>query len=180
MVPDHPIDRRTVLKTTGGLLGASAVSGAAMAQQGTESGGQQPLDKRIGMLTTGGQNFYTVPIRWVEQGTTVVWQLVGGTHSTTAYAAANDKPNRIPSEAESWDSAVLTQSGATFERQFTVPGVYDYFCRPHEGLGMVGRLVVGSPDLSTLPALAEPQDSLPTAAQNALSALNALTRVVFG
>ena len=27
----------------------------------------------------------------------------------------------------------------------TVPGVYDYFCAPHEVAGMVGRIVVGQP-----------------------------------
>jgi hypothetical protein len=26
-----------------------------------------------------------------------------------------------------------------------VPGVYDYFCAPHEAAGMVGRIVVGKP-----------------------------------
>ena len=26
-----------------------------------------------------------------------------------------------------------------------VPGVYDYFCMPHEEAGMVGRLIVGQP-----------------------------------
>ncbi len=27
----------------------------------------------------------------------------------------------------------------------TVPGVYDYFCIPHEMAGMLGRIVVASP-----------------------------------
>ncbi len=26
-----------------------------------------------------------------------------------------------------------------------MPGVYDYFCMPHEAAGMVGRIVVGRP-----------------------------------
>jgi plastocyanin len=26
----------------------------------------------------------------------------------------------------------------------TVPGVYDYYCIPHEAAGMVGRIVVGN------------------------------------
>jgi plastocyanin len=25
----------------------------------------------------------------------------------------------------------------------TVPGVYDYFCKPHKVIGMVGRIIVG-------------------------------------
>ena len=42
--------------------------------------------------------------------------------------------------------------GRHFEVTLTVPGVYDYFCAPHEVAGMVGRIVVGRPDRpGTLP-----------------------------
>jgi plastocyanin len=134
---------------------------------------------RVGMVAAGGRFFYTVPFRWVEPGTTVVWQLVQGSHSTTAYAEANGGPHRIPREASGWDSGVVSEPGATFERTFNVPGIYDYHCTPHEGLGMVGRLVVGFPDLGSQPALAEPEDSLPPASRTVISGLNAATRVLF-
>ena len=56
---------------------------------------------------------------------------------------------RIPEGAEPWDSGVLQtqapEKGSTFEHTFTQEGVYDYFCRPHEAAGMVGRIVVGRP-----------------------------------
>jgi plastocyanin len=175
--------RRSLVKATGGLVGLAALPGFGLAQSTgqTETPGQRPSDKRIGMLATGsGQTFYTVPIRWVAQGTTVVWELVQGFHSTTAYAEANDKPHRIPDDASGWDSGVLSEPGTTFERTFNVPGVYDYHCTPHEGFGMVGRLVVGSPDLADQPALADPQESIPGPAREALAGLNAVTRVLFG
>ena len=35
--------------------------------------------------------------------------------------------------------------GESFEVELTEPGVYDYFCIPHEHAGMVGRIVVGGP-----------------------------------
>ena len=45
------------------------------------------------------------------------------------------------------------------------PGVYDYYCQPHEMAGMVGRIVVGEPrdagwedaasDAGDLPEMAE-------------------------
>jgi hypothetical protein len=35
--------------------------------------------------------------------------------------------------------------GAYFDVTFTVEGVYDYYCLPHEAAGMVGRIVVGQP-----------------------------------
>lgn len=175
------MSRRSIMQATGGLVGLTALSGLSVAQTTTETPGQQPSDKQIGMITTAnGQNFYTVPFRWVEPGTTVRWELIQGSHSTTAYAEMNNKPNRIPAEASAWDSGVKSEPGTTFERTFDVPGVYDYYCTPHEGLGMVGRLVVGSPNLETQPALAEPQDSLPSSVSEALSGLNVATRVIFG
>ena len=171
------------MKATGGLVGLGALPGLGIARDESQTGtpGGQPSDKLIGMLATSdGRTFYTVPIRWVEPGTTVIWQVVQGTHSTTAYAEANDKPHRIPTEAPGWDSGVGSEPGATFGRTFNVPGVYDYYCSPHEGLGMVGRLVVGVPDLASQPALAEPQDSLPAPAREALAGMNAITRAMFG
>lgn len=77
-------------------------------------------------------------VRWVVDGPNV--------HTTTAYHPANGgAPLRIPQGATPWDSGYLMEQGAHFERTFTVPGVYDYFCQPHESMGMVGRIVVGDP-----------------------------------
>jgi hypothetical protein len=35
-----------------------------------------------------------------------------------------------------------------------VPGVYDYYCVPHEHAGMVGRIVVGDAPAADYPAIA--------------------------
>jgi plastocyanin len=81
----------------------------------------------------------------VRPGTTVRWVLREGVHTTTAYHPANgDRPRRIPEGARPWDSGYLTDPGATFEVTLEVEGVYDFFCRPHEASGMVGRIVVSS------------------------------------
>jgi plastocyanin len=47
--------------------------------------------------------------------------------------------------AAPWDSGFLVHPGDHFDVVLTVPGVYDYFCMPHEAAGMVGRIVVGKP-----------------------------------
>ncbi|NHN42437.1 halocyanin [Halorubellus sp. JP-L1] len=175
------VSRRSFAKATGGLVGLAAVSGLGASQEGTETGGDQSAGIRIGMVSaTNGPNFYSDPVQWVEAGSTVTWELVQGAHTATAYAEANDRPQRVPADATGWDSGLLDERGATFERTFEAPGVYDYFCRPHESLGMVGRVVVGTPDLANEPALAEPQDSLPDAAAEMLAALNAVTTATFG
>lgn len=81
----------------------------------------------------------------VRPGTTVRWVLVDGVHTTTAYHPANGElPRRIPEDARPWDSGYLVEPGATFEVTLGVEGVYDFFCRPHEAAGMVGRIVVAS------------------------------------
>ena len=82
---------------------------------------------------------------YVEPGTTVRWLLRQNVHTTTAYHPRNDKHSlRIPEGAMPWDSGYLVQPGEQFDVTLTVPGVYDYYCTPHEGAGMVGRIVVGN------------------------------------
>lgn len=77
-------------------------------------------------------------VRWVVDGPNV--------HTSTAYHPTNGMaPLRIPRGATPWDSGFLMPPDAHFEVTFTVPGVYDYFCMPHEAMGMVGRIVVGDP-----------------------------------
>jgi plastocyanin len=81
---------------------------------------------------------------YVESGTTVRWIARENVHTTTAYHPKNDHhPLRIPGGATPWDSGFLVKPGSTFDINLTVPGVYDYYCMPHEAAGMVGRIVVG-------------------------------------
>ena len=97
--------------------------------------------------TARGEEVWFDPIGvWVAPGQTVRWVLHHDVHTTTAYHPTNDQHSlRIPEEAEPWDSGILTRPGQSFEVKLTVPGVYDYFCLPHEAGGMVGRIVVGEP-----------------------------------
>ena len=81
---------------------------------------------------------------YVQPGTTVRWIARENVHTTTAYHPNNDRHSlRIPDGAAPWDSGFLVKPGATFDVTLTVPGVYDYYCMPHEAAGMVGRIVVG-------------------------------------
>jgi plastocyanin len=54
----------------------------------------------------------------IHAGDTVEWRVVSGRHSATAKDAA-------------WDSGEL-ERGASFAQHFDVPGVYPYFCTPHD------------------------------------------------
>lgn len=81
----------------------------------------------------------------LQPGQTLRWICDANVHTTTAYSPKNDNHSlRIPESAAPWASDFLLPN-QTFDVKFTVEGVYDYFCAPHEEAGMVGRLVVGSP-----------------------------------
>src|ERR1051325_2738701 len=83
---------------------------------------------------------------YVNPGATVRWTVRQNVHTTTAYHPRNDHHSlRIPEHAPAWDSGFLVHPGDSFEVTLTIPGVYDYYCAPHEAAGMVGRIVVGKP-----------------------------------
>ena len=77
----------------------------------------------------------------IRPGQTVRWTNLdkSNSHTATAYAAENDDhPRRIPDGAVPFNSDYLLP-GKSFEVTLEIPGVYDYFCVPHEMSGMVDR-----------------------------------------
>lgn len=69
----------------------------------------------------------------------------GNSHTSTSYHPhVLGRQRRIPSAARPWDSEFLLPDQA-YEVTLTAPGVYDYYCQPHEMAAMVGRIVVGRP-----------------------------------
>jgi plastocyanin len=149
--------RRLLLSAGGGLLLSAALprhAGAAgaeveIAMSGTPSGSDVWFRPR-GLLIRPGQT-----VRWVNRD-------AGNVHTTTAYHPDNGKPRRIPEGANSWNSDYL-MPGKSFAITFEVPGVYDYFCLPHEHAGMVGRIIVGTADAGVAP-YADTDAKLPKAA----------------
>ena len=90
--------------------------------------------------------FYFDPIGLrVEPGTTVRWNCRANGLSAVAFHPDHDNHElRIPEGARPFDSGVLWR-GDTLEWTFEVEGTYDYYSRNQEVIGMVGRIVVGSP-----------------------------------
>lgn len=131
---------RRIFLTVGGL----ALAGLAVPRP---AGARAPVE--IGMMSDPlGTTVWFDPIGVrIEPGQTVRWTVHSNVHTTTAYHPKNDHHSlRIPERAEPWDSRFLVNPGSHFEVTLSVPGVYDYFCMPHEAAGMVGRIVVGHPD----------------------------------
>lgn len=124
------MNRRTFLQTAGGLAAASTLAQPTVAQEA-----------KTVQITMEGGNFFIDPVGlFVEPGESVTFEIgAAAPHSSTAYE------DRIPSDADPWDSGLLNE-GEAFDHTFEVEGTYDYFCSAHASLGQVGRIVVGSPD----------------------------------
>lgn len=122
--PKGGIDRRRFL----GLLGAGA--SASVGIPSAASAEEVPV-------VTMGNNYFNPIGLYVEPGTTVQFEIEAGSHSATTY------DDRIPSGASPFDSGVISEG--TVEFTFDSQGTYDYYCIPHQSMGMVGRIVVGEP-----------------------------------
>lgn len=139
------------------------------------------FEVRAVMSKNGAEVYFDPAGLHIQPGDTVRWIQINGYHSVAAYHPTNGNHElRIPDHAQPWDSTVLLAEfptkGSTFEHKFTVPGVYDYFCQPHEAAGMVGRIIVGAPgDGPGTRAFAYAPDkhwnSVPEAAQKAFPAI---------
>lgn len=161
----------------GAVSGTSA--GTASAQQGT----QHTIDM-TDQLVFDPDDITIAP------GDTIVWENVGQVgHSVTAYEDA------IPPEAEYFasggfeDEATARSSyavgdpesgdiveDATYQHTFEVEGTYEYFCIPHESVGMVGAVEVvagGGADESgsTVPSVPDAAKTLLIAVSGALVAV---------
>ena len=143
---------------------------------GESSLGSPSASATVKMVSTESGNHFEPHVVHVEVGGTVTWHNESGSHSTTAYHPDNDAPRRVPEGTSAWDSGVYSESGATFERAFEEPGVYDYYCTPHGPVGMIGTVVVGDPGPSGQSGLQPPGDELSDAASAKIESLNERVR----
>ncbi|NEU57799.1 plastocyanin/azurin family copper-binding protein [Halorussus sp. MSC15.2] len=160
----------------------TALAGCAgVLSEGSENDQQTTVDYTLPEVTESaevemgpdGTNRFAPEIVSVEVGGTVTWTNVSANHSATAYAPATDYPRRIPEDADPWDTGVITKDGASASHTFETPGVYDYYCTPHEPFGMVASVVVGTPDSEGQPGLKPPGEGRSGSAAAKLEALNA-------
>ncbi|WP_121823436.1 halocyanin domain-containing protein [Halostella salina] len=81
-----------------------------------------------------GANAYGPAAVRVSTGTTITWNWVQGSHNVAVEST--------PDGADwSGDEAIETPE-YSHEHTFETPGVYLYYCTPHETLGMKGAVVV--------------------------------------
>jgi plastocyanin len=81
----------------------------------------------------------------VAAGDTVQWRndSIISWHTVTCDPSKAKKPDStaLPAGAEPFDSGRVNSHGV-YSYTFTTPGTYRYFCKPHEGMGMIGEVTV--------------------------------------
>lgn len=87
---------------------------------------------------------YTPDMITINVGDTIEWinnsLLVHTVTADPKLAAKLDNVN-LPKEAKPFDSGDIAPGGI-YEHKFNVQGHYRYFCKPHEGTGMIGDVIV--------------------------------------
>lgn len=126
-------------------------------------------------FVTKNRNHFEPHIVHIVVGGTVTWVNKSGRHGVAAYHPRNDRQRRIPNKASSWSSGPLT-GDESFSHTFDIEGVYDYYCPPHEGMGMIGSVVVGNPAVEDQPGLTPPANLPTSRASTKLKELNKRTR----
>ncbi|MDF1696335.1 MAG: lamin tail domain-containing protein [Saprospiraceae bacterium] len=81
-------------------------------------------------------NVFTPADITIQVDESVRWINTGGFHNV------NGGTDVYPDNPEGFSNGAASGDAWTFDYTFTIPGVYDYQCDPHVGLGMVGTVTV--------------------------------------
>lgn len=147
MTDRSPVTRRGFLR---GAAGTAALAGGAGTAAAQEDGGETHTVDMTDDLVFDPDTLTIAP------GDTVVWENIGTIgHSVTAYE------EDIPDDAEFFASGGFETEqdargayaagdpdsgdvvgGESYEHTFEVLGTYEYFCIPHETVGMLGTITV--------------------------------------
>jgi plastocyanin len=87
-------------------------------------------------VTANSNNTFTPSTLTISAGETVQWSNTGGFHNVNGSQAV------FPGNPEGFSSGNASSAAWVFSHTFTIPGVYQYQCDPHVGLGMNGTVVV--------------------------------------
>ena len=152
-----PISRRGFLRAAAGTaaVGASGTAAAQETTQGGESGGTTQAGGGGGTTQSGGGGGGGGGgTETVEVGPGGNYTFVPGTDeplviapgTTVEFVWKSDNHNVVVSsqpEGASWSGhEPIENSGFSFSHTFETLGTYEYFCQPHQALGMTGTIEV--------------------------------------
>jgi len=153
------VTRRQALRTGAGAVAGAATltSAGAVSAQSDAYGGYlsdaewdgntvdgTAMDDVVVDVGAGQQGLqFSPPAIYVEPGTTVTWTWLG-----------NGGGHNVQHEADSQvfgQEELIEEAGHTYEFTFeeSHTGAHQYFCTPHEALGMKGVIAVGEDNVET-------------------------------
>ena len=91
----------------------------------------------------GRKMVYSLDIANIDLGDTIKWVPTSKGHNVEIVAAP-----------EGFDIPKKSKNGKEVAIEFTVPGIYYYWCTPHKGMGMIGPVIVDG-DTSNKDAIAK-------------------------
>mmetsp|Transcript_13368 Transcript_13368/g.14669 ORF Transcript_13368/g.14669 Transcript_13368/m.14669 type:complete len:251 (+) Transcript_13368:117-869(+) len=125
--------RRAAMAKAAGLAAGVAATTVAQPAYAAET-------KEVKMGSDGGGLQFVPAKVSICKGDSVKWiNNKGGPHNVVFDEEAI--PKGVDQEAISMDEQ-LGEEGDTFVKKFDTPGDYDYYCEPHRGAGMNGKLTV--------------------------------------
>lgn len=125
------IDRRTFLAMT--ATGVAAVSGCIDESSAGDDGATNIVTD-----TYDDELFFNPVGILIEPGSKLVFQVMHPGNSVTAHE------DRIPTDADPWDTGMVEEEGQKFSKTFDVEGTYDFYSKGNKK-DMIGRIVVGEP-----------------------------------
>ena len=124
-----------MIKLFAALIGFSLISNVAY--------GKTVQVEMLNKDSAGRKMVYSQDVTHVDVGDTVTWIPAHKGHNVEIVAAP-----------DGFDIPKKSKNGKEVSIDFTVPGIYYYWCTPHKGMGMIGLVVVGN-DTSNKDAIAK-------------------------
>jgi plastocyanin len=127
-------------------IGVLAIAGCGGDDDEPEDGSAQVSREATGRTAVDMNDRLTFEPRKIEVsvGAKLTWTNAGKiAHTVTADRSKAADPSlvSIPAGTKEWDSGLVNEA-ESYSRTFEKPGTYRYICIPHEGVGMVGTVVV--------------------------------------
>jgi plastocyanin len=132
---DRSVGRRELLASAG-----AAVVAASAGCLGSDEGTASADGENAVVVGPGGSYAFEPSSLTVPVGDTVTWSWASANHNVVV----REQPDDAEWSGTNGDGATTYDTDHTYEYTFETAGRYEYYCQPHEGLGMTGEVVVES------------------------------------
>ncbi|MFC6953569.1 plastocyanin/azurin family copper-binding protein [Halorubellus litoreus] len=130
---DRTLRRRDLLGSAG-----VAVVTASAGCFGNDDGTQSANGENAVVVGPGGSYAFEPSSQTVAVGDTVTWTWDSANHNIVVSA----QPDGADWTGTDGDGSKTYDTDHVYEYTFETAGTYEYYCQPHEGLGMVAEVVV--------------------------------------